>query len=118
MDTPELKIFSILCRQILYRACAKTIAYQHLKNVRDRKWTMVLESCSSPKGSWWSLYKRPIETRVSDLQWRIVHGILATNRRKALLNVSDDEVCPFCQVSETVYHLLLSVHFWSKFEVL
>ncbi len=107
MDTPELNIFSILSRQTLYRACVKTINYQHLKNVRDSKWTMMFESGSSPKGSWWSLYKRPIEKRVGDLQWRIVHGILATNRHKVLLKVSDDEGCPFCQVPETVYHLFI-----------
>ncbi len=64
----------------------------------------MFESGSSPKGSWRSLYKRPVEKRVGDLQWRIVHGILATNRHKVLLNVSDDEGCPFCQVPETVYH--------------
>ncbi len=107
MDTPELNLFSILSRQTLYRACVKTINYQHLKNVRDIKWTTVFESGSSLKGSLRSLYKRPIEKRVGDLQWRIVHGILATNRHKALLKVSDDEGCPFCWVSETVFHLFI-----------
>lgn len=93
---------------ILSRACVKTINYQHPKDVRDIKWTTVFESGSSPKGSWRSLYKRPIEKRVGDLQWRIVHGILATNRHKALLlNVSDDEGSPFCGVSETVFHLFI-----------
>lgn len=42
---------------------------------------------------------------MGDLQWRIVHGIIATNRHKALLNVSDDEGCPFCGVS--VFHLFI-----------
>lgn len=107
MDTLELNIFSVLSRQTLYRACVKTINYQHLKNVRDSKWTMVFESGSSPKGSWRSLYKSPIEKRVGDLQWRIVHGILATNRHKVLLNVSDDKGCPFYQVSETVCRLFI-----------
>lgn len=107
LDTPELNHFSILNRQTLYRACVKTINYQHLKTVRDIKWTTVFESGSSPKGSWRSLYKRPIEKRVGDLQWRVVHGILATNRHKALLNGSDDEGCPFCGVSETVFHIFI-----------
>lgn len=75
LDTPELDLFSILNRQTLYRACVKTINYQQLRNVRDIKWIKVFESVSSPKGSWRSLYKRPIEKRVGDLQWRIVHGI-------------------------------------------
>ncbi len=44
---------------------------------------------------------------MGDLQWIIVHGILATDRHKVLLNVSDDEGCPFCQVPETVYHLFI-----------
>jgi len=107
MEIPELNVFSNLSRQTLYRACVKTINFQHLKDVRDTKWTMVFDSGSSPKGSWRSLYKRPIEKRVGDLQWRIVHGILATNRHKALLNVSDDEGCPFCGVPETVFHLFI-----------
>ncbi len=36
------------------------------------------------------------------LQWR-------TNRHNALLNVSGDEDCPFCQVSETVDHLCIEM---------
>lgn len=36
-----------------------------------------------------------------------MHGILATNRHKALLNVSNDEGCPFCGVSETVFRLFI-----------
>lgn len=42
---------------------------------------------------------------MGDLPWRIVHRILATNRHQALLNVSDGEGCPFCWVSEIVFHI-------------
>ncbi|KAL7849340.1 hypothetical protein SRHO_G00209630 [Serrasalmus rhombeus] len=40
-------------------------------DLRETKWTEVVGADSSLKGSWRSLYKRPIEKRVGDLQWRI-----------------------------------------------
>lgn len=49
----------------------------------------------SPKGSWWSLYKCPIGKRTGDLQWRIVHGVVAMNRHVADLNPNVGVDCLF-----------------------
>lgn len=82
LNTPEMGLFNVLSKRTLYIACVKTMNYQALKDLKESKWTLVL-SGSSSKGSWPSLYKNPTEKRVGDRQWRIVHGVLATNRHIA-----------------------------------
>ncbi|TWW77691.1 Transposon TX1 uncharacterized 149 kDa protein ORF 2 [Takifugu flavidus] len=42
-----------------------------------------------------------------DLQWRIVHGAVATNRYLVHLDPSTGDGCPFCSQSETIYHLFV-----------
>lgn len=75
LNTPEMGLFNDLLKRTLYTACVKTMNYQDLKDQTESKWTLVLGSDSSPKGSWRALYKKPTEKRVGDLQWRIVHGV-------------------------------------------
>jgi hypothetical protein len=57
------------------------------------------------KAVWRSLYKLPIEKRTADLQWRIIHGAIATNL--VHLDPTIGEGCPFCAESETLAHLFL-----------
>jgi len=73
----------------------------------ESKWTGVLEPGSSPRSSWRSLYKKPIEKRLGDLQWQIVHWGIATNRYKAHLDPLHSVDCSFCGESETVNHLFV-----------
>jgi len=80
LNTPEMGLFNGLSKRTLYTACVKTMNYKDLKDQIGSKWTLVLGSGSSPSGSWRTLYKKPCEKRVGDLQWRIVHRVLATNR--------------------------------------
>lgn len=47
---------------------------------------------------------------MGDLQWRIVHGFLTTNRHIAQLNPLVGEGCPFCNTSETVIHTLIECY--------
>ncbi len=42
------------------------------------------------------------------LQWRVVHGIIATNRHRAHIDPQVGEECPFCGIQETVFHLFLN----------
>ncbi len=56
---------------------------------------------------WRVLYKPPIEKRTADLQWRIIHRAIATNRHVAHLNPAVGEECSFFRVEETVEHLFL-----------
>ncbi len=51
------------------------------------------------------MYKPPIEKRSGDLQWRIVHGSIATNRYRAHFDPLAGIGCPFCELQETVFHL-------------
>lgn len=45
------------------------------------------------------------EKRSGDFQWRIVRGIIATNRHKAHIDPQVGERCPFCGATETIFHL-------------
>ncbi|KAI4890945.1 hypothetical protein NFI96_003942, partial [Prochilodus magdalenae] len=105
--TLTLGHFSSLSKRALYQACVKVPNVHSLRDVRETKWTGVVRTDSLPKGSWQSLYKRPIEKRVGDLQWRIIHGILATNRHVAQIDPLIGEGCPFCGAPETVFHTFL-----------
>ena len=72
-----------------------------------------------PKGSWRSLYKLPVEKRTADLQWRIVHGAIATNRYRAHLDPELGEECIFCSQIETLVHLFIQCpHLSALFELL
>ncbi len=51
------------------------------------------------------MYKPPIEKRSGDLQWRVVHGSIATNRYRAHFDPLAGIGCPFCELQETVFHL-------------
>ncbi len=61
----------------------------------------------SPKGSWRSLYKRPIDKRTGDLQWRIVHGAIATNRHVVHLNPNVGVGCLFCTENDFFFHFFV-----------
>lgn len=104
--TPELGLFNITSKKaLLYCVCVKYL--RALKELSETKWTEFVESGTSPKGSWRSLYKKPIEKWNGDWQWRISHWIIATNRYKARLNPLQKEECCFCGISETVFHIFI-----------
>ncbi len=105
--TPVLELFSETGKKALYITCVKVSHMNSLKGLKESKWQEVFGSETSPKGRWRTLYKPPIEKRPGDLQWRIVHGLIATNRYRAHLDPQVGEECPFCGQSETVFHLFL-----------
>lgn len=108
MKTPQLACFGDADKKAMYIMCVKVWHLNTLKSVSESKWLEVLGPGASPKGCWRSLYKPPIEKRSGDLQWRIVHGIIATNRHRAHLDPEVEVGCPFCREQETVYHLFLN----------
>ena len=57
-----------------------------------------------PTGSWRSLYRLPVEKRSADLQWRIIHRAIATNRHIAHLDPGHGVGCPFCAHEESLVH--------------
>ncbi len=74
-----------------------------LNKKKLQQWThLSLEEKDCPE--WRSLYKAPLCKRVADLQWRILHGILAVNAFISILNLTVSNICPFCPAIETVFH--------------
>ncbi len=104
---PQLAAFGDAVKKAIYIMCVKVWHLNILESVSESKWLEVLGPGASPKGCWRSLYKPPIEKRSGDLQWRIVHGIIATNRHRAHLDPEVGVGCPFCREQETVFHLFL-----------
>jgi len=91
--TPQLSVFGDMGKKALYVLCVKVAHF-----LRESKWQDVFGSGASPKCCWRTLYKPPIEKRSGDLQWRTVHGIIATHRHRAHLDPQVGEGCPFCGV--------------------
>lgn len=44
----------------------------------DSPWRTIFEFHEDVKPEWRALYKPPLTKRIGDLQWRIVHGIVAS----------------------------------------
>uniref|UniRef100_A0A8D3BRM1 Reverse transcriptase domain-containing protein n=1 Tax=Scophthalmus maximus TaxID=52904 RepID=A0A8D3BRM1_SCOMX len=105
--TPHLVTFQEAGKKNLYQACVKTLTLNSLAGIEESRWTEFFGPDISPKGSWRSLYKLPVEKRTADLQWRIVHGAIATNRYRAHLDPELGEGCIFCSHSETLVHLFV-----------
>ncbi len=59
------------------------------------------------KPEWRSLYKPPLSKRLGDLQWRVLHGIIAVNSFISILNPEVCSTCPFCSKKETVFHVFV-----------
>ncbi len=93
--TTQLAFFGDADIQAIYIMCVKVWHLNILESVSESKWLEVLGPGASPKGCWRSLYKPPIEKRSGYLQWRIVHGIIATNRHRAHLDPELGVGCPF-----------------------
>lgn len=71
--TPELLDFSKVSKKCLYKVTVKVLNRAALASVRESKWFDVFAPGSSPRGSWMSLYKPPIEkcetVRISSGGW-------------------------------------------------
>ncbi|KAJ3583797.1 hypothetical protein NHX12_015584, partial [Muraenolepis orangiensis] len=80
LRTPHLGTFQACGKKETYNLCVKVLNLRSLAGVKESRWAEFLGPDSSPKGSWWCLYKLPVEKRTADIQWRIVHGAIATNR--------------------------------------
>uniref|UniRef100_A0A3B4TQD0 Reverse transcriptase domain-containing protein n=1 Tax=Seriola dumerili TaxID=41447 RepID=A0A3B4TQD0_SERDU len=67
-----------------------------------------LEGSPGPGGGlgpeWRALYKPPLTKRAADLQWRLLHGIVAVNAFVSVISPTVSPDCPFCSSRETVFH--------------
>lgn len=105
--SPEMGIFEYVGKKQLYAVCVKTRHRNELRQIKQSKWIDLLGSSGLTKGAWGCFYKQPSPKRTGDLQWRIVHGIIATNAYLAHLDPGRSRDCPFCSRTETTAHLFV-----------
>lgn len=105
LKTPQLGDFESLGRKAAYQVSVKVSNLRSLTGVKVSRWVDFFGRKCSPGGCWRSLYKPPVDKRTGDLQWRVVHGAIATNKYLVHLDPGGGDKCPFCPLPETVYHL-------------
>uniref|UniRef100_A0A3B3HMN0 Reverse transcriptase domain-containing protein n=1 Tax=Oryzias latipes TaxID=8090 RepID=A0A3B3HMN0_ORYLA len=91
-------------RRTLYVNCVKVLNKTKLQNRLPSAWTGKL-SGGEDVPHWRVLYKAPIRKRTGDLQWRILHGAVASNSFISVLNPTVSDCCPFCDMRETIFHV-------------
>ena len=102
---PEMTlVLSSVSGKQLYQACVKVFNKRVLNGKVDTPWRTVLRLGQDIRPEWRSLYKPPLDKRVGDLQWRILHGAIAVNAFISVLNQEVDQECPFCPQRETIFH--------------
>lgn len=106
-EPTPMKLSSIQGKQ-LYLVCMVTRNFNSISGMGNCKWKDIHDSDSSPNDGWRVLYKPPVEKRMADIQWRIIHGIIATNKYRAHFDPSTGVGCPFCLAPKTLEHLVLT----------
>ncbi|MGH0176013.1 UNVERIFIED_CONTAM: hypothetical protein FKN15_071634 [Acipenser sinensis] len=96
--------FRVLKSQDLYRLCIKSAHCRELRGRVDSRWRAHLSLGEEGTPEWRVLYKPPLDKRAGDLQWRLIHGILATGRLLHKIDPSISLECVFCSEEETVFH--------------
>lgn len=91
-------------KKTLYENCVKGIHKVGLSNRPPTVWSQRLGQ-NGPGPQWRILYKPPLKKRTGDLQWRILHGAIASNAFISVLNPAVSNKCPFCDQRETVFHV-------------
>ncbi len=67
----------------------------------------VLHLSEKARPEWGALYKSPLSTKIGDLQWRVLHGIIAVKAFVSIINHEVNQECPFCLQRETVFHAFM-----------
>lgn len=101
--TPQLIMIEEASKKAIYVTCVKVSHCSSLKKIKESKWTDLFGADFSPKGCWRSLYKPPIEKRTADLQWRVVHWAIATNKHVAHFDPTVEGYV-FCNAEEPIDH--------------
>lgn len=85
-------------KRTFYLDIVKTINGLGPLNRAATGWT---ERLGAQRPRWRTLYTSPIKNRTGDLQWRILHGVIATTF--ICFKLQRLHVCPFCGLSQTVF---------------
>ncbi|KAL6464153.1 hypothetical protein MHYP_G00264700 [Metynnis hypsauchen] len=106
-SSPSIRLFEDTDGKALYTVCVKVKNLRALTEVREHCWHDLLGGQSMAGFRWRVLYKLPVPKRSGDLQWRIIHGAIATNQHTAHFVQGVDTTCPFFFEPETVEHLFV-----------
>lgn len=60
-----------------------------------------------PAAGWRVFYKQPLPKRSGDLQWRLVHGAIASAVHLAHFEPGSSSACPFCSQEESFAHIFI-----------
>lgn len=107
LQTPQLEYLDCASKKALYHTAVKVIHQRSLKRQKASRWLELLGPDFLVRDRWRTLYKLPVEKRTGDLQWRIIHGAIATDRHVAHLNPAVGGQCRFCGEGEDLEHLFL-----------
>ncbi|KAK3531870.1 hypothetical protein QTP70_033418, partial [Hemibagrus guttatus] len=91
----------------IYHITVKVLHKESLKRQKASKWPGMLNPDFLVRDRGRTLYKPPVEKRTTDLQWRIIHGAVATDRHVAHLDPAVKGECRFCGEKEDLEHLVL-----------
>ena len=94
----------------LYRLLVKTLNIKKLSGWTDTPWRSFFGGASEAGPQWRSLYKPPLSKRHGDLQWRLLHGIMAVNTFMSIIKDTVEDKCPFCFLKETLFHCFYQCH--------
>lgn len=70
----------------------------------DTPWRGHLQLGDEVTPAWRSLYKGPLTKKMADLQWRVLHSIVAVNSFLSIISPGHTDRCVFCGERETVFH--------------
>ncbi|MBN3308508.1 NHRF3 protein, partial [Amia calva] len=102
-NVTEFSLFTVDGKQV-YKACVKVRHQQQLQQLPDTHWREQLGVGEEFEPAWRTLYKPPLQKRSGDLQWRILHSIIAINSFLTIIKPGVTDNCPFCSQRETVFH--------------
>ena len=105
-------------KKTIYANCVKSINRAGLSNRPPTVWTNRLGDHIGPGPQWKLFYKPPLKKRTADLQWRILHGAIASNSFISVLNPVVSSTCPFCNLRETVFHVFTECRRLAQFYTL
>uniref|UniRef100_A0A3Q3EUV6 Reverse transcriptase domain-containing protein n=1 Tax=Labrus bergylta TaxID=56723 RepID=A0A3Q3EUV6_9LABR len=97
---PEKLTINKADKKTWYMNCVKAIHKAGLCNRPPTVWSNRL-GANGAGPQWRILYKPPLKKRTADLQWRILHGAIASNAFLSVLNPAVLNTCPFCCLPET-----------------
>ncbi|XP_023193817.1 tyrosine-protein kinase SYK isoform X1 [Xiphophorus maculatus] len=100
-------VFCMLIGKYLYKLVVQGLNKKQLSGRTDTVWRDRFKVGDNQKPIWRVFYKPPLSKRVSDLQWRILHGAISVNSFIVKFRKDLNELCPFCEEVETIFHMFL-----------